>query len=99
MNDFIILMGRLRDIYDNDPINLPYNFWRTIDQLPNEIVFVWVERMLQIQGLLLGNDFVRVSGIQFDYRQYKDYTPKQKRSIIMDLVKNWYDVEFWYELS
>jgi len=99
MNDFITLMGRLRVIYDNDPINLPYKFWHTIDQIPNETVFAWVERLLKIQGLLLGNDFVRVSGIQFDYRQYKNYTTKQKRSIMMDLVKNWYDVEFWYEIS
>jgi hypothetical protein len=99
MIDFVKTMGRLRELYDIDPYKLPNNFWLTIDELPNEVVFMWVERLLQIQGLLLGKDYLRVVGIQHDYRQYKSYTKKQKRSIMMDLIQHWYDVEFRYELS
>ena len=99
MIDFCKTMGRLREIYDVDPYNLPNNFWNTIDQLPNEVVFMWVERLLKIQGLLFGKDYLRVVGIQYQYRQYKLYTQKQKRSIIMDLVKHWYEVELRYELA
>lgn len=99
MNDFVTLMGRLRVIYDNDPINLPYNFWNTIDQIPNETVFAWVERMLAIPGLVLGQDYIRTTGIQFQYRQIKKYTTKQKRRLMIDLTSHWYDVELRYELS
>ena len=98
MNDFCKIMGRLRELYDTDPYNLPNNFWYTIDELPNDIVFVWIERLLKIDCLLLGKDYLRVVDIQHQYRLYKSYTQKQKRSIMIDLIKHWYDVEFRYEL-
>lgn len=99
MIDFCKTMGRLREVYDIDPYNLPNNFWYTIDHLPNDTVFMWVERLLKIQGLLLGKDYLRVVGIQHDYRRYKSWTQKQKRSVMMDLIKYWYEVEFRYEIS
>jgi len=68
MKDFIKLMGRLRELYDIDRYDLPRNFWHTIDELPDELVFSWVERLLSIPGLLLGKDFIRVQGIQHQYR-------------------------------
>jgi hypothetical protein len=92
-------MGRLRELYDRDPYNLSNNFWYTIDNLPNDTVFMWVERLLKIEGLLLGKDYLRVVGIQHDYRQFRNWTTKQKRSIMMDLIKHWYEVEFRYELG
>lgn len=99
MYDFIKTMGILRDIYDEDQEFLPHIFWKTIDNLPDEVLFIWVERMLANQQLLMGKDYLRVVGIQFDYRKFKKWTKKQKRSIAMDLVKNWYDVELRHELS
>ena len=99
MYDFIKTMGILRDIYDEDQEFLPHIFWKTIDNIPDQELFLWVERMLANQQLLMGKDYLRVVGIQFDYRKFKKWTKKQKRSIAMDLVKNWYDVELRHELT
>jgi len=99
MNDFCKIMGELRIIYDRDPINLPNIFWNTIDNIPNDTVFTWCERMLEVPRLVLGQDYIRTTGIQFHYRQHKMYTTKQKRRLMIDLVSHWYDVEFRYELG
>ena len=92
-------MGILRGIYDEDQEFLPHIFWKTIDNIPDQLLFKWIERMLTIRGLLLGTDYLRVCGIQFDYRQYQSWTIKQKRSVAMDLVKNWHEVELHYEIQ
>ncbi len=98
MNDFAKTIGILHDIYQEDKQFLPSIFWNTIDNLPNETLFNWVERMLSIRNLLLGQDYLRVVGIQHQFRQYKTWTDTQKRSIAMDLIKNWYTVEMYSEL-
>lgn len=98
MNDFAKTIGILHDIYQEDNEFLPNIFWKTIDNLPNETLFNWVERMLSIRNLLLGQDYLRVVGIQHTFRVYKTWTVKQKRSIAMDLIKNWYTVEMYSEL-
>lgn len=91
---FTKIISNLKRIHQSgNEFNLPSDFWNTIDQLPNDQLFYFVERMLKIKGLLLGNDFVRVSNINHQYRQYKNWTIKQKRSITMDLIKHWYYVE------
>jgi hypothetical protein len=97
MYDFTKTMGILNGIYLEDQEFLPNIFWKTIDNLPNEELFDWVERMLSMQSLLLGKDYLRVVGIQHDYRQFKKWTKKQKRSIAMDLIKHWNEVEERYE--
>lgn len=98
MNTFAKTISNLKQIHSNgNEFSLPSHFWNTIDQLPNDQLFYFVERMLKIRGLLLGNDFIRVSSINHQYRQYKTWTTKQKRSITMDLIKNWYFVEFSLE--
>lgn len=93
MYDFTKTIGILHDIYLEDQEYLPNIFWKTIDNLPNETLFLWVERMLSIQSLLLGKEYLRVIGIQHDYRQFHKWTKKQKRSIAMDLIKNWDQVQ------
>ena len=99
MTSFPKTIAHLKEVYDKENhFDLPKHFWNTIDNLPNDQVFYFVERMLKIKGLLLGNDFYRVSNIQHQFRQYKTWTVKQKRSIVMDLIKNWYYVEFDFEL-
>lgn len=99
MYDFVKTMGILRDIYDEDQEFLPHIFWKTIDNIDNDTLFIWVERMLSNKNLLMGQDYLRVVGIQHDYREHQKWTKKQKRSIAMDLVRNWYDVELRHELS
>lgn len=98
MYDFVKTIGILRDIYDEHDEFLPHIFWKTIDNLPDETLFIWVERMLSIRNLLLGKDYLRVVGIQHDYRLYHKWTKKQKRSIAIDLIKHWYQVELRSEL-
>lgn len=92
-------MAILRDIYDEDQEFLPNIFWKTIDNIPDQELFKWGERMLANQDLLMGKDYLTLVGIQFDYRIKKSWTKKQKRRVAMDLVKNWYHVELRYELS
>lgn len=99
MYDFIKTLGILRDIYDEDQEFLPGLFWKTIDNLPDETLFLWVERMLANEKLLMGKDYLRVVDIQHTYKLSHKWTKKQKRSIAMDLVRNWYDVELRHELS
>lgn len=98
MYDFVKTMGILRDIYDEDQEFLPHIFWKTIDNIPDDTLFIWVERMLSNKDLLMGKDYLRVVGIQHDYRRFQKWTKKQKRSIAVDLVRHWYDVEFRHEL-
>lgn len=92
-------MGILRGIYDEDQEFLPNIFWKTIDIIDDDTLFIWVERMLSNKELLMGLDYLRVISIQHQYRQFHQWTRKQKRSIAMDLVKHWYDVELRYELQ
>lgn len=99
MYDFVKTMGILRDIYDEDQEFLPHIFWKTIDYIPDDTLFIWVERMLSNKDLLMGKDYLRVVGIQHDYRRFQKWTKKQKRSIAVDLVRNWYDIELRHELS
>jgi hypothetical protein len=98
MTTFPMTIVQLRDIYDENPDCLPWIFWKTIDNLPDDQLFNWVERLLEIKNCIQGNDYIRVIDIQHQYRKYKLWTIKQKRSIAMDLIKNWYDVEFRFEL-
>lgn len=97
MTSFPLTIANLKNVYDQNPHDLPWVFWNIIDNLPNEKLFEFVERMLSIRGLILGQDYIRITGIQHQYRQFKLWTPKQKRSIAMDLIKNWYEVEFDFE--
>ena len=97
MNTFTTDMGILRQIYDRNPLNLPKQVWDYIDQLPDQFVFNWIERLLKTQ-VLKGKDHERVANINFWYREHKSYTKKQKRSIMIDLIRYWYDVEIKYNI-
>ena len=99
MNTFTKTIAELRIHYDRDQFDLSKHFWDTIDCLDNQQVFYWVERMLHIRHLLQGKDYIRVVGIQHQYREIQKWTKKQKRSIVFDLIKNWYEIEFVCELA
>ncbi len=98
MNTFTTDMAILRRIYDINPDKLPKLFWDYIDSVPEQVVFYWTERLLNAQGLLLGHDFMKVSDINFWYRQKKFYTETQQRYLMIELIKNWYDLEIRYEI-
>jgi len=96
---FTKIMGLLQDIYLEDPIHLPGIFWNTIDDLPNQEIFRWTERLLNKRDALLGNDYLTVVGIQHTYRRTETYTVKQKRRLVMELLPNWDYLTFMSELA
>lgn len=99
MTGFSRTLAQLQSIWLEDQHALPSIFWHTIDHLNNDELFVWVERLLQIRNAVQGQDYLRVTGIQHQYRLRNSWSIKQKRSIAIDLIKHWDQVELRQELA